>query len=215
MLQRCRRSSVCSPVMWRWPRGRGLSSTVALRLDILSPMSAGRRTACPSTTLIHTTRWVLHPLCSWSLFHTFSTYMFVLFRHLAGVDVSELVDSKQKNHILAVLSHALTQTTLLAATAVRWGFMYSLQWGDAEQQWPRIGMITNSHPCIIYCLSDLGRAQKCTFFVLCFKNFEVTESSCTSVGNQTIQFDVSSSQQTNKKKKSVIENWQMSTASGL
>lgn len=146
LLQRCRRSSVCSPVMWRWPRGRGLSSTVALRLDILSPMSAGRRTACPSTTLIHTTRWVLHPLCSWSLFHIFSTYMFVLFRHLAGVDVSVLVDSKQKNHILAVLSHALTQTTLLAATAVRWGFMYSLQWGDAEQQWPRIGMITNSHP---------------------------------------------------------------------
>lgn len=25
LLQRCRRSSVCSPVMWRWPRGRELS----------------------------------------------------------------------------------------------------------------------------------------------------------------------------------------------
>lgn len=49
----------------------------------------------------------LHPLCS---------FLFLLFRHSAGVDVSVLVDSKQKNHhILAVLSHALTQTTLLAA----------------------------------------------------------------------------------------------------
>lgn len=84
LLQRCRRSSVCSQVMWRWPRGRVPSWTVARRLDILSPTSSGKRTACPSRPLIHTTRWVLpnSVLDSSCLLHTF---VLVLFRMRTNV----------------------------------------------------------------------------------------------------------------------------------